>query len=145
MASGKNNTKIVGIVIVVVAVLLALYFLLASHGAPSGAGLAAIYSTTGNLTVTVSQNTGSGWAVASVLFVPSGTAYSNGVPLVNWNESVPLPNGFPSGKNVVVTLRASGSVALGTPLSGTVWSEWQYNAGGTIYYTEVGTVNTAAT
>ena len=141
----KNNNSMqyaVAAVVIVIAVL-ALYFLL-SYSSKTTSQFQAYNHTSGNLTVVISQSTGSSWSVAYFLFVPAGTQYSNGVPLVNWNASVLLPNVFASGSSVSVTLPVSGPVAIGTHVSGTVWSKYQFNVGGTFYYLKVGTVNTTA-
>jgi len=101
-------------------------------------------SSSGNLTVTVSQNSGSNWSVATVIFVAQGTPYANGVPLVSWNSGESLNGGLKTGSSDSVVLPASGAVSVGSPLSGTLWAQYQLNAGGTFYYAEIGAVNTTA-
>ena len=142
-AQQKNYMKPLVAVVVIIAIVLVLYFLLfSSMGAATT--LQKYNHTSGNLTLSVSQSTGSSWAVAYVMFVPIGAQYSNGAPLVNWNSSVLLPNGLASGSSATVKLPVSSPVAFGTHLSGTVWSKYQINAGGTFYYAQVGSVNTTA-
>lgn len=101
-------------------------------------------SSTGNLTVKVEQNTGSNWSVATLIFVPQGTAYSYGVPIVSWSSGVSLSNGMQNGNLYTVKLPATGKTSLGSPISGTIWAQYQTNAGGTVYYAEVASVSGTA-
>ncbi len=143
MAMKENQAKLSVAAVVVIVVLLASYLFISSSG--SAALAAQDYShATGNLTLSVTQSTGSDWAVAYVLFVPAGTAYLDGVPLVDWNSSVSVQGGLASGRPTSVTLPVSGPVAFGTRISGSAWSKYQINAGGTFYYAQLAVVNASA-
>ncbi len=156
MAFGRTAALIVAALIVAAVVVFGLYLLLRPETLSSGSTGACIVSpgykcsgtvytaATGNLSASIGQSTGSGWAAASFLFVPEGTAYTNGVPDISWNSSTAVTGGLASGGVDQVSLRVSGPVGIGTSVSGTIWARYQLNAGGTVYYAEVAAVKATA-
>jgi hypothetical protein len=104
-------------------------------------GSLAYSHSTGTLSVTLSQSSGYNWAVVDVLFVPQGTALSNGLPMVSWDNAATLNNGLANGVAATVSLPVSGAVSSGTAISGTVWVRYSMEVGGTTNYAQVGAFN----
>jgi hypothetical protein len=97
--------------------------------------------TTGKLSATLGQSTGYNWAVVEILFVPQGTALSNGVPQISWNNATSLSNGLANGTVASVLLPASGAVSSGTAISGTIWARYSLEVGGNENYVQLGAIN----
>lgn len=93
--------------------------------------------TTGIFTVALIQKTGYNWTSVTVRFVPSGTAYSQGVPELSWsppqavNVTGGMLNDTPSYINIPIS---SGPVALGTNITGSIWAKYELNVGGHVSY-----------
>jgi hypothetical protein len=101
-----------------------------------------LYShSTGNLSFTFQQSTGSNWATANIYFVPYGTASSQGVPesILNYPASGNFIGSGTvlSGKAVVVYVPISGSVAAGIQQQGSIWVGYQPQQGSQVYYIQV--------
>jgi len=79
-----------------------------------------IYShATGQLTVTIGQNTGTSWESWGVAYAPTGTGTaSNGSPDV---EYYAMNGSLGSGMEKTVTLPVSASVPVGSVASGRIW------------------------
>jgi hypothetical protein len=153
---GKNNTTMVIAFVIIVAVVASiLFFLYKPNQVPiavsscmgqtnSACSSSAYNHANGNLTVTIAQDSGSNWSIATIIFVPQGTPYSNGVPSVSWTGGTTLNNGLQNGVSDTVELPASGPVQIGTKVDGTIWAQYQTNVGGTMYYAELAAVNATA-
>lgn len=92
---------------------------------------------TGNITLTLTQDTGANWTSATILFVPQGTNLSNGVPVISWVNGNTISGGLKNGTTTLVTLPASGPVEIGTQINGSVWAQYTTNIGGTVSYSEM--------
>jgi hypothetical protein len=160
MAASKSNntTTILLLVIVILVLLLAGAYLFQSRSGSSPNSLTSSCSgvansscqspsynhSNGNLTVQIKQNSGTNWSVATVIFVPNGTPTVSGVPSVSWSSGVSLSGGLNNGVATSVQLPVSGKTSIGSSVSGTLWVQYQTNAGGTYYYTELGSVHAIA-
>ncbi len=93
--------------------------------------------TTGIFTVELSQDTGFNWTSVTVVFVPSNTAYSHGVPHISWSPpgAVNVTGGLLSNATKYINIPiTSGRVAVGTNITGSIWAKYQLNIGGTVSY-----------
>ncbi|MDE1823362.1 MAG: hypothetical protein KGI00_05225 [Candidatus Micrarchaeota archaeon] len=144
------------IAVVLVAVVLIAFYALSSspavnpgyHGTKPGTCTGTSTSTcsspsynhsTGNLSVQLMQSSGSNWTVASAIFVPAGTAFSGGTPVVSWNDAASITGGLPSGVSKSVRVPVSGPVSIGQHVAGTIWAQYQITTGGTVYYMQLAT------
>ena len=93
---------------------------------------------TGNITATVGQATGNNWSTVEVIFVPNGTAYSHGVPLVNWPNATVINGGLKTGQAAKVQMHASGPVSAGVVATGQVWVSYQTVVGANREYASIG-------
>ena len=121
--------------------------------------------TTGNLIVTIGQNTGTNWASANVVFVPQGgSTTSGGVPQVSSEPQVPgfsagntfngvAYNGaanalgsFNSGQSQSITLVTgqNSGINTGTLVSGAIWSAYTVSGSSSVYYVQMATANLKA-
>jgi hypothetical protein len=93
--------------------------------------------TTGTFTVALSQRSGYNWTSVTVMFVPSGSEYSHGVPVLSWSppEAVNVTGGLLSNATKYINIPiTSGSVAVGTNITGTIWAKYQITLGSTAKY-----------
>jgi hypothetical protein len=105
-------------------------------------------STTGNIFVTVGQDSNLTWETANIIFVPSGVNSSaSGVPVMNFNgvaqggDANTIANGLVSGQLQSVTLPASSHVALCTLASGAIWAQYTTAQNKTLQYVKLASVN----
>ena len=98
--------------------------------------------TTGILTVAISQESGYNWTSVTVRFVPAGSVYSHGVPELLWSppSAVNVTGGMLNNTvryvNIPIT---SGSVAVGTNITGSIWAKYKLNVGGGVSYANMST------
>ena len=93
--------------------------------------------TTGTFTVALSQRSGYNWTSVTVLFVPAGSAYSHGVPVLSWAppQAVNVTGGLLSNATKYVNIPiTSGPVAVGTNITGTIWAKYQVTLASTSHY-----------
>jgi hypothetical protein len=100
--------------------------------------------TTGTFTVALIQRSGYNWTSVSVRFIPTGTQYTQGVPDVAWSppQAVNITGGntTANGKWLTNTTKyvnipiASGPVAVGTDITGTIWAKYQVTLASTSHY-----------
>jgi hypothetical protein len=93
--------------------------------------------TTGTFTVALSQRSGYNWTSVTVIFVPTGSDYSHGVPVLSWAppEAVNVTGGLLSNATKYVNIPiTSGSVAVGTNITGTIWAKYQITLASTAKY-----------
>jgi hypothetical protein len=108
-----------------------------SSASPFGCQSSNFNYTTGALTVAIIQKSGYNWTAVTVRFVPSNTAYSNGVPELSWsppmavNVTGGLLNNTVRYVNIPIT---SGPVAVGTDITGSIWAKYQLRVGGAVSY-----------
>jgi hypothetical protein len=145
--NSKNNTTMVIAFVVIVAVIASILFFLYKPSqvpiagsscvgqANFACGSSAYNYANGNLTATITQSSGSNWSIATIIFVPQGTA---------WTGGTTLNNGLKNGVSTTVMLPVSGPVQIGTKVDGTIWAQYQTNVGGTMYYAELAAVNATA-
>jgi hypothetical protein len=101
--------------------------------------------TTGALTFTFGQSTGTNWASAKIYFVPSGSSYTGGV--ASASPSMTITNGLNSGATNSVTISIPGSTnanTLGSSLTGSLYLNYTITSGGTTYVAQVATISTKA-
>ena len=118
--------------------------------------------TTGQLLVSVGQNTGTAWTAANFVFVPQGSAVTAGVPTplfaantnVNTN-ALYKGTSLSTGQTLVLSLPVNGvstnsmaalatPLAIGTSATGTVWVQYQTSSGGPLQYAQIATINVKA-
>jgi hypothetical protein len=93
--------------------------------------------TTGVLTVAISQSSAYNWTSVTVRFVPAGTTYSHGVPILSWSPpaAVNVTGGLLSNVTKYVNIPiTSGPAAVGTNITGSIWAKYQLNVGGGVSY-----------
>jgi hypothetical protein len=93
--------------------------------------------TTGTFTVALSQRSGYNWTSVTVLFVPVGAQYSNGVPVLSWSppRAVNVTGGLLNGATKYINIPiGSGPVAVGTNITGSIWAKYQITLGSTPKY-----------
>ncbi len=112
---------------------------------------------TGNIIVTVGQNSANSWITANFVFVSSGTPFANGVPAISFNSFpantvLSSTGGLSNGQGqATLYLPATGPVNVGTPISGTIYVQYTYDyySGGVEQlqsgYAQIGTLNLKAT
>lgn len=91
----------------------------------------------GVFTVAIKQDSGYNWTSVTVLFVPTGTKYSNGVPVLSWAppRAVNVTGGLLNGTTKYVNIPiGSGPVAVGTNITGTIWAKYQVTLASTSHY-----------
>jgi hypothetical protein len=96
--------------------------------------------TTGTFTVALSQRSGYNWTSVTVLFVPAGSEYSHGVPVLSWAppEAVNVTGGLLSNATKYVNIPiSSGKVAVGTNITGTIWAKYQITLASTPKYADM--------
>lgn len=165
ISTGESLSKVItGIVVVIIIVLLG-GGIISSIGTFSGRSILGaacigasgflcqnpIYaSTTGNIYVTVGQNTGTSWDTVNFVFVSQGTQSYGGLPVVNFNSSTDggaayaLPNGLVSGQSLEVTLPATRPVSVCVPATGAIWVQYTTQPGGQVQYAQIASVNVKA-
>ncbi len=116
----------------------------------------AVYShSTGNVIVTLGQDTGNDWLSANFVFVPAGTPFAKGLPVISFNafpaNTVLATQGLLSGSGeATLYLPVTGPENVGTPISGSIYVYYTYNiqSGGIPQleksYTEIGALNLKA-
>jgi hypothetical protein len=100
--------------------------------------------TTGTLTVAIRQSSGYNWTGVTVRFVPEGTTYSHGVPELSWSppQAVNVTGGMLNNTIRYVNMPiTSGSVAVGTNITGSIWAKYQLNVGGGVSYANMSWAN----
>ena len=89
-------------------------------------------ATTGNIVVTIGQDSGSTWTSANIVFVnnsaqsavtASGLSSAQLTPMPSGDANT-LANGLPSSVTTTVTLPASGTVRVGSSISGYIWASY---------------------
>ncbi len=98
----------------------------------------------GNVTVTIGQNTGIKWATAKIYFVPQGSQVNySGVPVLLSTGILSgniIADGLASGSTARVTLpMSSPKTAPGVVNSGTIWAVYSTSFGGSTYYAKIAT------
>lgn len=108
-------------------------------------GLPVYSHTTGNLTVLLTQSTGTTWDTANVYFVPIGTPTPGGVPSSIINNPANgnylksgLPNGI--GQTVIVPVSSPLNTPVGEQQDGALWAAYQLAPNAKTYYIEVATM-----
>lgn len=99
---------------------------------------------TGNLSLDLSQNTGTNWVSTQIIFVPEGTQSSNGVPVISWNNSAQINGGMPSAEKFNVTIPISGPTQVGSYKYGQIWARYQIISSGAYYYVKIGSITLQA-
>lgn len=110
---------------------------------------------TGNLVVTIGQDSGSAWTSANIVFVNQtaesavlSTGLSTGqlTTMASGGPANTLSSGLPSGVTTVITLPASAPVKVGTGLNGYVWASYTTGvSGGSTIQAQIGSVTAKAT
>ncbi|MHB1830005.1 MAG: hypothetical protein ACYCO0_01295 [Candidatus Micrarchaeaceae archaeon] len=93
--------------------------------------------TSRTLTVALSQDTGYNWTSVTVMFVTSGTAYSNGIPELSWSPplAVNVTGGLLSNATKYINIPiTSGPVSVGSNITGSIWTKYQLQVGGGVSY-----------
>ena len=99
-----------------------------------------IYSrSTGTLTFTFGQMTGTNWASANVVFVPSGATLGS-----SSQKTQPTVGAINSGQQVSVSLPIGGTVSAGTPLTGSIYVNYTISGVSGTLVTQVATISTKA-
>ncbi len=89
-------------------------------------------ATTGNIQVTIGQDSGSTWTSANIVFVnnsaqssvvASGLSSLQLTPMPNGDANT-LPSGLASSVTTTVTLPATGTVRVGTGINGYIWASY---------------------
>jgi hypothetical protein len=96
---------------------------------------------TGNIVVTVGQNTGTTWSSANFMFVTQSTPLSGGLPVTltpaaftaNAGNTMWTANGLNSGETISVTLPVNGvsgtTINVGTAATGAIWVQYTISTG----------------
>jgi hypothetical protein len=101
---------------------------------------------TGNIIVTLRQETGTNWTTANFVFVPQGTTTSNGIPSISFTSSPAntlygtIGKGLPAGENILISLPVTGAVESNTIAFGSIWVAYTINQTNTLQYRYVATV-----
>ena len=117
----------------------------------------------GTVTATIGQSTGTNWAQAYLLFAIQGNTISSNGPIVPTSQQSAVTGGIASGQSVTATFTAAGgsSATVGSTIGGTIWACYGLAGstaisyaggtgtctvtGGTAYYTQIATVSAKAT
>ncbi len=105
-----------------------------------------VYShSTGNLSVLLTQSTGTPWATTNVYFVPIGTPSQGGVPssiINNPTNGNYLKSGLPNGigDTVIVPVSSPLNTPVGEQQDGALWAAYQLAPNTQTYYIEVATM-----
>lgn len=94
-------------------------------------------SSSGILTVELSQDTGYNWTSVTVRFVPAGTNYSHGVPELSWSppQAVNVTGGLLSNATKYINIPVTnGPVGVGTNITGSIWAKYQLQVGEQVSY-----------
>jgi hypothetical protein len=95
-------------------------------------------SSTGNLSVTIEQDTGTNWQYADIVFVSQGTPTYEGIPDVLWTPPHAAHfSSFYSGysySNITLPVGAPGSTGI---VEGTIWVQYQTTTTGPMQYVEL--------
>jgi hypothetical protein len=112
---------------------------------------APIYSHySGNITVTISQSSGTKWTTANFVFVAQGITSSNGIPSISFTSNPAntlygkTGSGLLSQQSISITLPVSGPVQVGTRATGTIWAAYT-TTGTQTYYAQIATIYIPAT
>ncbi len=150
--SGKMKYAIVIVVVVIVAIVLSVallsgqshqsvgYASLCTGATPNTCSNAVYNHATGNLSVSITQNSGYNWTIVNILFVPSGTAMENGVPVISWNSSTALTSPVNDAAPTTVVLKVSGPISIGASRSGSIWAQYKLTSNAQVLYVEIGNV-----
>jgi len=118
---------------------------------------AAYDHTTGNVIVTLGQDSGNNWLTANIVFVSQSTPFKNGIPAISFtgfpaNTILSGSGGLLNGEGqAYLYLPASGAVPVGTQISGTVYAQYSYLyyqqgiPSTRVGYGEIGVLNLKAT
>jgi len=96
------------------------------------------YPATKNITVTLSQDTGSNWSSTEIIFVPENTQYSN----IAWNSTsaVQIYDAL-SNRNVInIRLPINDNIPSGSSLVGALWARYTIPSNHTLQYTNLALV-----
>jgi hypothetical protein len=126
--------------VLIIAVILGILMSIGAFGGASTVGTTCIASVgyicqspiynhnTGNIVVTLGQNTGTTWTAAGFVFVPQGTSTAGGIPNIGANTEVTV-GAMGAGQRVMVNLpvansilAAVSSVNVGSSAIGTIWA-----------------------
>lgn len=164
--SKKNKRSLIsiGLGVLVITVALVLYFL-GYFGSNAGARPATacitppgflcqspVYSnSTGNIVVTLGQDTGTSWLTSNFVFVPQGAVSSqrNSSMYFTLNQANityggKAGNGLTTGQYVKIILPVSGAVKISTPATGTIWVQYTTSQNNTFQYAEIASINIKA-
>lgn len=104
---------------------------------------------TGNIAVTIGQNTGTRWTTANIVFVPQGTATTNGgipaISFISYPANITYGStGLISGQTVNIVLPVGKQVYVGTPATGSIWVQYTTQGNQTASYTQIAAINIKA-
>jgi hypothetical protein len=109
------------------------------------------FHSTGNILVTIGQNTGTSWLTANFVFVPKGTLMINGKPSISFTSTPANTTysttgiGFITGQTTqTIHLPVTGAVSMGTPAIGSIWVEYTTMNNSTPQYVQMATINIKA-
>ena len=108
-------------------------------------------ASSGNLLVTIGQDTGTPWVTANIIFVNTTSASNaqSGVFTPQMLEtSNTLVNGLPSETQVQVSvpIAAPSTVRIGSGITGTLWAQYTVGGGsGSLNEVEIATISAKAT
>lgn len=109
--------------------------------------------TTGQISVTIGQATGTNWASANFVFVPQGTAclVTNpaipNISFISYPANTMLANmGLITGQTATLTLPVNGSapIAVGTAVTGAIWVQYTKQGSSTSQYHQIAEVQVKA-
>ncbi len=111
--------------------------------------------TTGNVVVTIGQDSGSAWTSANIVFVnqtAQSSVVSSGLnavqlePMQSGGVANTLSTGLVSGVTTTVTLPATGTVRVGTGLNGYIWASYTTSvSGGSTIQAQIASLTAKAT
>jgi hypothetical protein len=105
---------------------------------------------TGNIIVTLEQKTGTSWSTANFVFVPQGTAFSQGVPNISFTSNPAntiygtIGKGLEVGQNISISLPVTGQINISTSATGAIWVEYTTATNKTPKYTQIALINIKA-
>ena len=118
-----------------------------------------IYShATGNVIVTLGQNTGTDWATANIAFMPQGSQLSSGIPevsslgantfnsITNGGIANSITGGLVSGQSESLGFPVSSSTTTnaGASAAGAFWAAYTVSGSSSMYYVEMATATLKA-